>query len=141
MWVQRIILENHSDISVFGSYIIHPLTINRKIPSEISSKPAIIRKVVDFPQPDGPTNTINSLSLISKSKSVTEYVSALSYFYEYVSSLVLSYVFTHFFSIKNAAAVLLLMPDIHKFPRCLLISGEQGIDRALVLQRNYSTVL
>ena len=41
-------------------------------PSEISSKPAIIRKVVDLPHPEGPTNTINSRSLICKLKSVTE---------------------------------------------------------------------
>ena len=41
-------------------------------PSEISSSPAIIRKVVDFPQPEGPTKTINSRSLIDRLKSVTE---------------------------------------------------------------------
>ena len=29
-------------------------------PSEISSSPAIIRKSVDLPQPDGPTSTQNS---------------------------------------------------------------------------------
>ncbi len=38
-------------------------------PSLISSRPAIIRKVVDFPHPDGPTN---SLSAISKLKFFTE---------------------------------------------------------------------
>ena len=40
-------------------------------PFDISSNPAIILKVVDLPQPDGPTNTINSLSAISKLKSLT----------------------------------------------------------------------
>ena len=39
-----------------------------------------IRKVVDFPQPDGPTKTINSLSLTSKLKSSTEYCVAFGYF-------------------------------------------------------------
>ena len=29
-------------------------------PSVISSSPAIIRKVVDLPQPEGPTSTTNS---------------------------------------------------------------------------------
>ncbi len=29
-------------------------------PSEISSSPAIIRRAVDLPQPEGPTRTMNS---------------------------------------------------------------------------------
>src|SRR5699024_6846128 len=49
-------------------------------PLEISSRPATMRRVVDLPQPEGPTKTINSRSAISKLKSVTEYFSALSYF-------------------------------------------------------------
>ena len=36
------------------------------VPLEIFSSPATIRKVVDFPHPEGPTNTMNSPSLISK---------------------------------------------------------------------------
>ena len=36
------------------------------VPADISSKPATILKVVDLPQPEGPTKTINSLSLISR---------------------------------------------------------------------------
>ena len=40
-------------------------------PDVISSRPAIILKVVDFPHPEGPTKTMNSLSLISKLKSDT----------------------------------------------------------------------
>src|SRR5690554_7602198 len=40
-------------------------------PEVISSNPAIILSVVDLPQPDGPTKTINSLSLICKLKSNT----------------------------------------------------------------------
>ena len=38
-------------------------------PYDISSSPAIIRRVVDLPQPEGPTNTMNSLSLMSIEKS------------------------------------------------------------------------
>ena len=41
------------------------------VPSEMSSRPAIMRSVVDLPQPDGPTNTMNSLSFISRLKSWT----------------------------------------------------------------------
>src|SRR5262249_30083247 len=36
-------------------------------PSVMSSSPAIIRNVVVFPQPDGPTRTTNSLSEMSRS--------------------------------------------------------------------------
>ena len=38
---------------------------------EISSRPAIIRRVVDLPQPEGPTRTMNSWSRISMQKSCT----------------------------------------------------------------------
>ena len=37
-----------------------------KSPPVIRSNPAIIRKSVDFPQPEGPTNTINSPVLMSR---------------------------------------------------------------------------
>src|SRR5918992_28820 len=36
-------------------------------PSVMSSSPAIMRSVVDLPQPDGPTSTTNSLSAMSRS--------------------------------------------------------------------------
>src|SRR5512140_495802 len=43
------------------------------VPSEISSRPAIIRRAVDLPQPDGPTSTMNSWSRMSRFKpSMTE---------------------------------------------------------------------
>src|SRR6185436_7411630 len=47
-------------------------------PPVISSSPAIIRSVVDLPQPDGPTSTTNSLSAISRSMPRT--ASTSSYF-------------------------------------------------------------
>src|SRR6267154_2716506 len=37
------------------------------VPEVVSSKPAIRRSRVDLPQPEGPTKTMNSPSLISKS--------------------------------------------------------------------------
>ncbi len=40
-------------------------------PAEISSSPAIMRKVVDLPHPDGPTITRNSPSSIFRLRSVT----------------------------------------------------------------------
>src|SRR4026208_1865136 len=41
------------------------------VPSLISSSPAIIRRLVVLPQPDGPTSTMNSPSAISRLKSST----------------------------------------------------------------------
>ncbi len=40
-------------------------------PELISSSPAIMRKVVVLPQPDGPTNTMNSLSRACRLTSFT----------------------------------------------------------------------
>src|SRR5580704_6380866 len=40
-------------------------------PEVISSSPAIMRSVVDLPQPDGPTSTTNSSSSISRSMPFT----------------------------------------------------------------------
>ena len=36
-------------------------------PDVISSSPAMVRRSVDFPQPDGPTKTMNSPDLMSRS--------------------------------------------------------------------------
>src|SRR5580698_8458378 len=40
-------------------------------PPVISSRPAIMRKVVDLPQPEGPTSTTNSWSAMSRSMPFT----------------------------------------------------------------------
>src|SRR6476620_1092830 len=40
-------------------------------PEAIDSSPATMRRVVVLPQPDGPTNTTNSLSRISRFRSLT----------------------------------------------------------------------
>src|SRR5687768_5335964 len=48
-------------------------------PSLTSSSPASIRKVVDLPQPDGPTSTMNSPSAISRSMPGTAGESAPGY--------------------------------------------------------------
>src|SRR5262249_49756907 len=47
-------------------------------PEVISSRPATIRSVVDLPQPEGPTRTMNSLSRMCKFTSLTAWTS--SYF-------------------------------------------------------------
>ena len=43
----------------------------RSSPSEMSSSPAIIRRAVDFPQPEGPTRITNSPSFISRLRLLT----------------------------------------------------------------------
>ena len=40
-------------------------------PALISSRPATMRSVVDLPQPDGPTRTMNSRSAMSRLNSCT----------------------------------------------------------------------
>ncbi len=45
-------------------------------PAVISSRPASIRSAVDFPHPEGPTRTMNSVSRISRLRSLTAVVSA-----------------------------------------------------------------
>src|SRR5262245_27728001 len=47
----------------------------RSVPEEISSRPAIIRRLVVFPQPEGPTSTMNSPSPISRLRSFTAWKS------------------------------------------------------------------
>src|SRR4051794_36031697 len=47
----------------------------RNVPEEISSRPAIIRRLVVLPQPDGPTRTMNSPSPISRFRSLTAWKS------------------------------------------------------------------
>ncbi len=46
-------------------------------PSVIDSRPASMRRAVDLPHPDGPTRTMNSLSLIATLKSFTTVRSAV----------------------------------------------------------------
>jgi hypothetical protein len=43
----------------------------RIVPPEIVSRPATIRRAVVFPQPDGPTSTMNSPSPIERSSDET----------------------------------------------------------------------
>src|ERR687898_989056 len=54
-----------------GAIPFTTLSPMRISPSEISSRPATIRSAVVFPQPDGPTRTMNSPSCASSVRSVT----------------------------------------------------------------------
>jgi hypothetical protein len=56
--------------SLGGSSLTHTPPI-KSSPELISSRPAIIRSTVDLPQPDGPTSTTNSRSVICRSTART----------------------------------------------------------------------
>ena len=55
----------------FGVTSLTGLPPIRSVPEEMSSSPATIRSAVVFPQPDGPTSTMNSPSRTSRSRSFT----------------------------------------------------------------------
>jgi hypothetical protein len=60
----------------FGGTSLTTVPPIRMSPSVISSSPAIMRSVVDLPQPEGPTSTTNSLSAMSRSMPRTASVSS-----------------------------------------------------------------
>lgn len=55
----------------FGAFSLTRSPAIRSSPEVMSSSPAIMLRVVDFPQPDGPTRMTNSPSAISRSTSDT----------------------------------------------------------------------
>ena len=70
----------------------------RMLPSVGVSNPAIIRKVVVFPQPDGPNRVTNSPGFIVRLKSLTIYSFPSKLFPIPLSSIILSIVIPpHFY--------------------------------------------
>ena len=55
----------------FGGTSLTTLSPIVTVPALISSSPAIMRSAVDLPQPDGPTRTMNSPSVMSRLNSST----------------------------------------------------------------------
>jgi hypothetical protein len=55
----------------FGCRPLTTLSPMEIVPPVMSSSPAIMRSVVDLPQPDGPTSTTNSWSAMCRLKSLT----------------------------------------------------------------------
>src|SRR5215210_6318910 len=76
------------------------------LPPLMSSRPAIIRRAVDFPQPEGPTKTTNSPSGISRF---------------ILSTAITSSPKTLVTSSRVTSAIHFLLPSTrtHHFPRCL----------------------
>src|SRR5512132_2549174 len=60
-----------------------PITIS---PPVISSSPATMRRVVDLPQPEGPTRTTNSLSRMLRFTSLTACTSSYFLFRSFIST-------------------------------------------------------
>src|SRR3954453_10649393 len=58
-------------------------------PWSTSSSPASMRRAVDLPEPDGPTRTMNSPSLMSRSKSLIDGVGLPGY-WQYASTYLTS---------------------------------------------------
>src|SRR5215207_1158159 len=54
-----------------GDRVLTTRSPMRRVPLEMSSSPATMRRAVDLPQPDGPTRTRNSPSAMSRSRSWT----------------------------------------------------------------------
>ena len=72
VWVKSVVWNTMAMSRSFGATSLTTTPSIDAVPSVMSSRPAIIRRVVDLPHPEGPTKTINSLSLMSKLKSSTE---------------------------------------------------------------------
>ena len=81
--------------------IVPPMEI---VPLVISSRPAIIRSVVDFPHPEGPTSTTNSLS-------------AMSMFTSFTATTPPSYSFRMFSSLTLATVTSTNLPTCEAYPR------------------------
>ena len=60
--VERVVLEDHGDVAVLGGRSFTTWPLMEIVPSVGSSRPAIRRKVVVLPQPEGPTSTSSSWS-------------------------------------------------------------------------------
>ena len=58
----------------FGGRSLTTEPATRTVPEVMSSRPAIMRSAVVFPQPEGPTKTTNSPSAMSRSRSLTAFV-------------------------------------------------------------------
>ena len=60
--IERVVLEHHRDVAIARRHVVDDASPIASSPSVISSRPATIRSAVVLPQPDGPTNTMNSPS-------------------------------------------------------------------------------
>jgi hypothetical protein len=63
--VERIVLEHHGDVPLFGGTWLTTREPMRISPPVMVSSPAIMRSNVDLPQPEGPTRITNSPSAMS----------------------------------------------------------------------------
>ena len=69
--VERVVLEHHGDVAVARRVVVDHAAVDGDLAARDGSRPAIIRRMVHLPQPEGPTSTTNSPSPISKSMPCT----------------------------------------------------------------------
>ena len=65
--IQRVVLKDHGDIAVARPHVIDHLPADRDRAAIRFSRPAMVRRSVLLPHPDGPTKTVNSPSAMSRS--------------------------------------------------------------------------
>ena len=65
--IERVVLKHHREVALACAEIVDDPPPIDTVPSVMSSSPAIMRRMVDLPQPEGPTSTTNSPSAISRS--------------------------------------------------------------------------
>jgi hypothetical protein len=66
--IERVVLEHHGDVAVHRLELVDDAITDVDVTrGDHVSRPATMRSRVDLPQPDGPTMTMNSPSLISMS--------------------------------------------------------------------------
>ena len=70
VWEERVAWENDGDIPILRGNAADVFASDKDAPNG-DSKPAIMRRIVDFPQPDGPRSARNWLSAISRVKFFT----------------------------------------------------------------------
>lgn len=66
MRIERVVLEHHRNSAIFRLHFGDTLAVDPDIARRYPLQSSTIRNNVDFPQPDGPTITINSPSATSR---------------------------------------------------------------------------
>ena len=60
--IERVALEHHGEVAVLGKHLVGELAVMMSSPALTPSRPAMMRRSVDLPQPEGPTRMKNSPS-------------------------------------------------------------------------------
>ena len=69
--VERVVLEHHRDVAILGRHVVDDPVADEDAAVGDLFQAREQRRLVVLPQPDGPTSTRNSLSAISRFRSLT----------------------------------------------------------------------